>query len=108
MKIGLAIRTLRRHRRHTLVALAEHIGMTTSTLSRIETEVDKKISLQDTILLSRALDVSLEQLVALAEALDTPELNRAHQRSVSAKNEIKLLNEAGRKMVKSIIQSKQK
>lgn len=103
MKIGLAIRTLRRHRRHTLVALATHVGITPSTLSRIETEVDKKISLQDAISLCKALDVTLEHLVTLAEALDAPGLNRAHQRTSAAKNDIKLLNEAGKRLVKSII-----
>lgn len=107
MKIGLAIRTLRRHRRHTIAALAAHVDMTTSTLCRIETEVDKKISLQHAISISRALDVSLEQLVALAEALDTPELDRAYRRSKAAKNDVKLLNEAGKKLMRSILQSEQ-
>lgn len=101
MKIGLAIRALRHERQLTLQALAVKANTTASTLSRIETEADKKVSLECAILVSKALDVTLYQLVALAEALDTPELDCAYRRSATAKSDIKLLSEAGKKLIKN-------
>jgi transcriptional regulator with XRE-family HTH domain len=89
----------------TLKELERQANVCLSTISRIETGRSKKIDIYELVSLTKALNVSVDTLIIIAEKIDTKEIADVEQKLMQAQTQVRCFHDQAAQELKALIEN---